>query len=116
MTENPRPDGGTLQPDPGSVSTICGILSNEERIHLLGYLIDDADGESTVEELAGYIAAVYSGRSRRGYKLDLVHNHLPKLSESGIIEYDPDTGTVQYVKTDVLEVLLDSKESPDSFE
>lgn len=38
---------------------------------------------------------------------DLHHTHLPRLQDSGLIKYDPSTGTVVYLGDDRVERLLD---------
>ncbi|UTF52000.1 hypothetical protein NGM29_09270 [Natronosalvus rutilus] len=37
--------------------------------------------------------------------LDLYHNHLPKLEEAGLVEYDDRTETVRYHPNDHVEKL-----------
>lgn len=38
----------------------------------------------------------------------LVHSHLPKLAEYGVIEYDPRSGTVRYRPDEQVETVLDA--------
>lgn len=60
------------------------ILSNEKRRTALDYLIDNP--ESEVDELAEHLAAEHD--DYRTNMLELQHNHLPRLADAEVIEYD----------------------------
>lgn len=72
-----------------------------QRRRLLYYLLEN--GESTAEELASVLSGwevtsggtMYTGAERSAVHLRLLHNHLPRLADEGLIAYDPDTGSVE---------------------
>lgn len=88
-----------MNSDP-SVGEVHSILSSQERRAVISHLAA-SDGSVTVSDLV----AVVSDRSERardrdgGAHLRLYHTHLPKLEESGVVEYDPDTGRVSLTST-----------------
>lgn len=76
-------------------------LAAPPRRRLLYYLITEDD--STVEELATVLSGwkatttgtMQTSADRSGIRLRLVHNHLPRLAEAGLIDYDSDDASVQ---------------------
>lgn len=66
----------------------CLAESNVETI--------DALVEDVVEREVGLPARMTSTERRGLIRKDLVHTHLPRLADLGIVEYDPDEGTVDY--------------------
>ena len=80
-------------------NTINALLANPDRRHLLSVLREN--GSATVEELSHLIAArkrdtLPDGGAdvRRCVAVALIHNHLPRLADSGVVEYDPPDGIV----------------------
>ncbi|AGB36305.1 DUF7344 domain-containing protein [Natronococcus occultus] len=63
------------------------VLRHPERLHLLAAL---EDGASTLEELVDAIAS-REATDRETIRIGLVHNHLPRLSDYGILEWDGET-------------------------
>lgn len=88
---------GDLSPD-----LVFEILSNTRRRMVLYYL-RQLGGSATVKQLAGEIAALENDTSvddltrqqRKRVYVSLYQTHLPKLEETGIIEYDDDEGEVR---------------------
>jgi DNA-binding transcriptional ArsR family regulator len=76
-------------------------LASPHRRRLLHYLCENEDG--TVDELASVLSgweATTSGTmqtqtDRLEIRLQLLHNHLPRLADWGLIDYDVDAGTVK---------------------
>ncbi len=76
-------------------------LASRHRRHVLSYLLEAKEG--TAEELA----TVLSGRKatttgtmqtpadRSELLLELEHNHLPRLVDAGLIDYESHTGSVR---------------------
>jgi hypothetical protein len=77
-------------------------LAHQQRRHVLYHLREET--VVSVEELATELAAHEAGRppeevtdqQRRTAQTSLVHNHLPKLVEANLVEYDGRTGTVRH--------------------
>ncbi len=81
------------------------ILYSRFRREILAYL-KEQDGTSTVSDLAEHIAAkenettiqqLSSYQRKRAY-IGLYQNHLPKMDDLGVVEYDKNRGTVRLRK------------------
>ena len=79
------------------------ILTDTDRQHIIYELIEN-DGFSTISDLSQQIASCSdipeeSDKTIEDVKIRLIHNHLPRLEDHGIVEYDTRSGDV--VLTDV---------------
>ena len=97
-------NGGT---DP-LLSRVFAALANRRRRHVLYYLRDH--DRAQIDDLAVHIAAweqeipvteVLPEDADRVYT-DLVHSHLPKLADYGLVEYDRRSDAVCYTYPPVL--------------
>ena len=90
------------------------ILANADRRHILTELSDN-DGYTTISDLATLLAAhsetrVETDSALENAKIRLMHNHLPRLEDHGIIEYDNRNGAVVLTLSETRTALLDSAE------
>lgn len=73
------------------------ILSNADRQHIVEELLE-SDGRSNVGCLSQQLAARRENNAseaeRERAKLELYHDHLPRLADYGVIEFDQRTGDV----------------------
>lgn len=84
-----------------STDVVFEILSNTRRRMVLYYL-RQSGGSATVQELAEQIAALENdvdvkdleSQQRKRVYVSLYQTHIPKLENTGIIEYDDARGTV----------------------
>jgi len=95
----------TSATDPGDADVSRGdifdLLRNRRRRAVLDYLRRN-EGESTLDELAKHVAAdeydtsieKLSAQQRKRVYVSLYQNHLPRIDEVGLVEYDKDEGTV----------------------
>jgi len=79
--------------------TAFELLADRRRRQLLAQLAQDGTGtQSTVDELARTLAEKQSKteatHSVEDVKILLHHNHLPKLADAGVVQYDPQDGIV----------------------
>lgn len=89
-------DGASL-----SIDEVCHLLQNERRRNVLRYL-RDTDDHRKIGEIAETAAAIESDTpidqlhhdDRKRVYIALYQVHLPKLADSGVIDYDKDRGTV----------------------
>lgn len=96
MSSDAATSGG-MSPD-----LVFEILSNTRRRMVLYYLRQDG-GPATVKELAEEIAALENEvdaddlqrQQRKRVYVSLYQTHIPKLEETGIIEYDDEQGMVR---------------------
>lgn len=77
------------------------VLTSTHRRRLLYYVLENE--ECTVEELASVLSGweatktgtMYTSVDRSAVLLQLRHNHLPRLADAGLIDYDSNVGTVK---------------------
>lgn len=88
-----------VEPDDG-FDAVCRLLRSQRRRHLLSLLFERE--VSTVEQLGRQVAvrecggpnATVDAADRRAVTISLVHNHLPRLADHGLLEYDARSGDV----------------------
>lgn len=88
--------------DSDRVSTIFSLLADRRRRYAL-YSLRRMDGAVTAETLATEIAVIERNQSetrlpsglKRDIYTDLIHTHLPKLSQADLVSYDRRTGDVR---------------------
>lgn len=93
------PEGGRTSDE--ALSGYFGVLSNLHRDAVVGILADE-DRSVQLSLLAEWVAAETRGVSLDALteqdvervKVELHHNHLPKLDEAGIVEYAYEEGRV----------------------
>ena len=76
-------------------------LASDHRRCVLSYLLEE--NESTVEELATVVCGwetttagtMQTSADHSKIHVALVHIHLPQLVDAGLIDYEPNTGSVQ---------------------
>lgn len=77
------------------LSELLSGLSRRRRREVLYYLVEHELAD--LESVAGRIARRERGADPEAVRIDLVHNHLPKLADRGLIEYDPRNGTIRLI-------------------
>lgn len=100
-----------------SISTVdryLELISNGQRRSIVHRLRDGTAGETTVDDLVEHL---YDGKStpltdgdpnRNHLSIQLIHNHLPKLADHGLIQYDRETEVVRYQPNERIETVLDA--------
>ncbi|QLH78312.1 hypothetical protein HZS55_13785 [Halosimplex rubrum] len=79
-----------------SATTIFELLTNERRQRALQYLTQ-AVGAVPISDLADQLTLWEGEHTREQYErvcTSLVHVHLPKMVDAGVVEYDPACETV----------------------
>lgn len=92
----------------------CNILADADRQHIIYELVEN-DGLSTISDLSQQIASCSetseeNDTALKRAKISLVHNHLPRLEDHGVIEYDARNGDVVLTNADRVEALLNATE------
>lgn len=62
------------------------LLSNADRYAVVRHLVE-AGGVATLTDLAEVIAARFEEATTGQARVSLLHNHVPKLREAGVVEY-----------------------------
>lgn len=70
------------------------LLASPHRRRILGYLLDEPEPPATLYDLAAKLAAAEDWEIEL-LRSQLSHNHLPRLADAGIIEYDPQSRRLQ---------------------
>jgi len=88
-----------------SLDTVLSAVANEHRRAILNALHTAPDETLEYDALVDYVADRIrdedaeraSDEHRQRVRIALRHTHLPKLDEARIIDYEADTGRVQFV-------------------
>lgn len=100
--------------DSTPLDTYLELVSDRQRRKIIQQLRDGTTGKTTVEELVDHLhdgdsATLGAERTDRDQlSIQLMHNHLPKLDEHGIVHYDQENEVVQYQPNGQIETVLDS--------
>lgn len=111
-----------VTPVPYSLDTLLDVLSHGRRRSLLYHLRDRGrDTSVSLDELVDEVRARETARPNRQspgssaeVRLSLLHTHLPKLAEAGIVAYDADEKTVTCDANAALESCLEYVEMLES--
>lgn len=121
-TQTPSIDADSMANHQLSDDKVFHLLQNRRRRNVIRYL-SDAEGTVSMRDIAEQVAAwehdtsvaQLSSDERQRVYIPLYQNHLPKLDEEGVIEYDQSRGTVK--RTDVADqlerFLTDEPHAPD---
>jgi predicted transcriptional regulator len=98
-----------------SIKNVFDLLAKSHRRIVLAYL-QDADGATaTLTELAAVVQdRVDDVESEQHARISLVHQHLPRLADHGVIDYDQRSETVRYRDSTRLETILETVPTDDS--
>ena len=97
--------GSSGRERPISPDAILTAVANEQRRAILTALDDASEKSLEYEELVDRVTDRVrddgtrqgSAEHRQRVRIALHHSHLPKLDETGMIEYEAETGQVQFV-------------------
>jgi len=87
-----------------SLDTIMSVVANEHRRAILNALDNAPDKKLTYDLLVDRVADQVrdgdanreSAEQRQRVRIALTHTHLPKLEEARIIDYETETGHIQF--------------------
>jgi hypothetical protein len=99
MTRNPSTPTLTL-------STAFELLASAYRRHILHYFHGTEGESATLSELGSHVqTALAEEHEEHRVRLRLHHQHLPKLADHNVIDYDRRSETVRYWGSSQLEAL-----------
>lgn len=95
------------------LDTCLDLISDAHRRRVIDELRHETAVETTVDSLVERLhedgLAVDDGQQDRAVLwAQLTHNHLPKLAEHGVVDYDRDDKTVRYQPAKRIETVLDA--------
>ena len=91
-----------------------GLVADRRRRELIHQLRHNGNGQTTIDDLVDRLNRGVKAtgkdrpRGREELAIQVHHTHLPKLADFGVVEYDPERGTVQYQPVEQVEAVLDS--------
>ena len=97
-----------------SLDSCLQLVAVRHRRRIISDLRSEISGTTTFEELVDrlYRSDADSGndslRDREQVAIRLHHTHLPKLANSGVVEFDHRTGILRYHPDEQVERVLDS--------
>lgn len=100
-------EDGHPDSDDVHLEAMFSVVSERRRRLVLGYLSEHPAGTADLSEVAAYVhertAPSEGGSDLDSIELSLYHRHLPKLEETGVIEFDQANGTIEYHGSDRFE-------------
>jgi hypothetical protein len=85
------------------------LINRYERRCIVAYLGAMEQGHASLDEVVRYLQGQEPIPDDPDVILaELHHNHLPKLADSDLSDFDPRSGTVRYYGDDLVENLLDT--------
>lgn len=96
-----------------SLDDALTLVSHHQRRWIVQYLRAVVGNEVTFDTLVEHLASKAAADSRptdpdhEDVRVELRHNHLPKLVEHGLVEFDAEEGTVRYTPVAPVEMVLD---------
>lgn len=91
-----------------SLDDVLRLLADRTRRKLLRHLLEAEPAPVAVDDLVAALAGTdaFDATDRRALAIDLHHVHLPRLADEGVVDWDPERGTVRYRPIDPIEALL----------
>lgn len=88
---------------------IFGVLADPMRREVIRYCADHANEPTDLDTIVDYLAEQRRDEDpvdRDRIAIRLHHLHLPKLAETGLVEFDPESGRLEYRSNDAIESCL----------
>lgn len=96
--------------EPPGVDEVLRVLADVRRRRLLAALSRADDDTLALADLVADVAEDVDGSPAR-VRVAFRHNHLPRLEEAGLVEFDPEAGTVTYDPDPIVEAVVAAVES-----
>lgn len=99
---------GSADDRSSALDDIFGVLADPMRREVIRYCADHANEPTDLDTVVDYLAEQRRDGEpdRDRIALRLHHLHLPKLAETGLVEFDPDSGRLEYRSNDAIESCL----------
>jgi hypothetical protein len=100
----------------GGLSTeqVMSLLQHEHRRAIVAYFAQASTESVSFDDLIDYLVTLDSKRNgvestkrRQRMTIDLLHNHLPRLADADVLEYDQRSKTIRYCDSDRLKTLVE---------
>lgn len=100
-----------------STEHVVGLLRHEQRRAIITYFDQETTDRASFDDLVEYIVSsdskkgTTSAEHHKRVTIGLLHNHLPRLADAGVLEYDQRSETIRYWGDSRLETLLETTPS-----
>ena len=90
------------------------LVADRHRRRVIHHLRREANGATTFDDLVEQMHRRASDsndgppQDREELSIQLHHNHLPKLADHGVVDFEHSTGVVRYHPDEQVETVLDS--------
>lgn len=101
---SPRSDASEVVP---AVDDLLDTLRHPMRRVTVRYFERRSSPVASLDELVSHVTDTRESYSRGEVRIQLVHNHLPKLADREWLEYDPESWEIRYHGHDSAGQLLD---------
>lgn len=81
-----------------AIDELFDVLADRSRRSVVAELVHD--GPTDLESLAERLADEVESMSRSDAEIRLVHNHLPRLEEAGVVSYDHAERQCEFARAD----------------
>lgn len=101
-------DEGPMGAESPAMEDLLVALGHPLRREVLRYCAERSTRHMDLQSLADHLVVEgrHDERDRERVALLLHHLHLPKLADTGLVEFDPKSGQVRYHPSDELEQLI----------
>lgn len=102
-----------MSPQPGASEAVAAVddlldtLRHPMRRVTIRYFERRAQPVASLDELVAHVTESRRSGSSDEVRIQLVHNHLPKLADRGWLEYDPGSWEIRYHGHERADELLD---------
>lgn len=109
MSAGPTHGDGEDEPEASlSKDEMTDLLADRHRRSLLEYLAAEADPTVALDDAAAYVTAQAAAETdsqphEDDVKASLHHRHIPRLAESGLVDFDEHNETIRYHENERLE-------------
>lgn len=95
------------------LEALLQLVADRSRRQAIEHLRHGATGKTTINSLVdglqnGGLDAYDQPTDRKQLAIQLYHVHLPKLADHGVVDFDPEHGSIRYRPDDQFETVLDS--------
>lgn len=95
-----------------SLDAVLSLLADQDRRDLIQYLRESSEQTCSIDDCVGYLMKQEEERTAERPSHDRVamvihHIHIPKLADTGVVEYDARSREIRYRSDDRLESWLD---------
>jgi len=96
-----------------SLDACLRLVADQHRRRVIHHLRHETNGTTTFDDLVDQVHRQAPDskngppQDREELAIQLHHTHLPKLADHGVVEHDPERGTIKYRPDDQIQAVLE---------